>query len=537
MAKVMKHRGQMFFIMCMVIALLATACSSNSGSTGKEEASGNTPVKESEANKGGATDPYDGLPKKLSISMFDRGSVSSDEGTYEDNRWVKWIREQSGIDLTIVPVARNQAQDKLNILFASNQAPDLVWDYDRSYIGKLVTQGVIQPIGDYIDKYSTSYKKYLEENPDLKAQITFNGEIYAIATKRPVTNIANHGIWIRQDWLDELKLERPTTMEELVNVAKAFKEHYAGSTPIVGYTTFDIYSALYGAMNSQWYLEDGKMTYGGVLDRFADVIQLEKELYEQGLVDKEYMTDNNNQRANQLWTTGKAGILMGQWGGGNIDILMKDLIANVPTAKPEPMETVSTQYGHYGAYQESSPLIYVAFNKDMKNPKAAIEYLDWMLEKGWFTLVNGEEGVHYQLVDGVAKRTDIDKFNKEVLYAGEYAVVRKDNMKPEDLLIQAADDEMSQRMAALSVESVRLALKNEFRRDTPYQPTFNEINEIRATLDTFIRETRATAVTQGDKYTGQWALEEIRKEWSRLGGDKATEIAQQWYEDNKASFQ
>ncbi|HEY4391923.1 MAG TPA: hypothetical protein VGN02_11325, partial [Paenibacillus sp.] len=119
MAKVMKHRGQMFFIMCMVIALLATACSSNSGSTGKEEASGNTPVKESEANKGGVTDPYDGLPKKLSISMFDRGSVSSDEGTYEDNRWVKWIREQSGIDLTIIPVARNQAQDKLNILFAS----------------------------------------------------------------------------------------------------------------------------------------------------------------------------------------------------------------------------------------------------------------------------------------------------------------------------------------------------------------------------------------------------------------------------------
>lgn len=75
--------------------------------------------------------------------------------------------------------------------------------------------------------------------------MTFNGEIYAVTAKRPITAIANHGIWIRQDWLDELKLERPTTVEELVEVAKAFKQHYPDSTPIVGHTTNDIYSAMF----------------------------------------------------------------------------------------------------------------------------------------------------------------------------------------------------------------------------------------------------------------------------------------------------
>jgi len=539
MIQSVKRRGQLIAIMCMVIALLATACSGNGGNGGKnggedKPSQGNDAAATNKGDTTTAADPYDGLPKKVSISMFDRGQVSSDEGTYEENRWVKWIREQSGIDVTIVPVPRNQAQDKLNILFASKQAPDMVWEYDRGYIGKLVTQGVIQPLGEYIDKYSTTYKKYLEENPDLKAHITFNGETYAIATKRPITQVANHGMWIRQDWLDELKLERPTTIEELVEVAKAFKKQYPDSTPIVGYTTFDVYSALYGAINSQWYLEDGKMTYGGVLDRFADVVQLEKDLYEQGLVDKEYLTDNNNQRANQLWTTGKAGILLGQW---SVDILMKDLIANVPTAKPEPLEAVATPYGKYGTYQESAPYIYVAFNKDMKNPKAAIEYLDWIMDKGWFTLANGEEGVHYQLIDGVPKRLDAEKFTKEGLYAGEYGVVRQEEIKPEDLLIRAADDEMSQRIASLNAKSLETVLKNKFRRDTPYQPIFDEINEIRSTLDTFIRETRATAVTQGAKYTGKWALEEIQKEWNRLGGAKADEIAQQWYEDNKATFE
>ncbi|WP_214627200.1 extracellular solute-binding protein [Paenibacillus agaridevorans] len=531
-------KGRLLLILVVMVMVVVSACSNGANGSGNK-GNGNKAGQESQApsdNGGAEKDPYEGLPKKISISTFDRGQVSSDEGTYEDNRWVKWIREQSGIDVSIVPVPRNQAQDALNVLFASGGAPDLVWEYDRAYIGKLVTQGVIQPIGEYIEKYSTSYKKYLEEHPELLPYLTFDGEIYAVSTERPLFAVANHGVWIRQDWLDELKLDQPTTVEELIAVAKAFKERYPDSTPIVGHTTSDIYSAIYGAMNFQWYLEDGKMQYGATLDRFADVIGLEKQLYELGLVDKEYLTDSNNQRASQLWTTGKAGIYLGQWGRGSNDIMIKDMLSNVPTANPVPLEMVASQYGKYGAYQEAPPNIFVAFNKDMKNPKAAIEYLDWLIDGGWYPLVNGEEGVHYEKINDVPKQLDSDKFNKEVLYAGEYAVVRDQVTKAEDLLALAPDDEQSQRIAKLNMASLEIAMKNEFRRDIPYQPSFDKINEIRSTLDTFIRETRATAVTQGSKYTGQWALEEIRKEWERLGGKEADELAQKWYEENKASF-
>ncbi|MDQ6420162.1 extracellular solute-binding protein [Paenibacillus sp. LHD-117] len=534
--KKMKKR-HLLLMMAMIMAMLATACSNGANGSNTPENDGKPQESDQPSGgKQGEEDPYEGLPKKVSISMFDRGRVSSDEGTYEDNRWVKWIREQSGIDVSIVPVPRNQSQDSLNVLFASNQAPDLVWEYDRSYVGKLVSQGVIQPIGDYIEKYSTSYKKYLEENPDLLPHLTFNGEIYAIATKRPITGIANHGIWIRQDWLDELNLEQPQTVEQFIEVAKAFKEHDPDSSPIVGHTTSDIYAAMYGAINSMWYLEDGKMKYGATLDRFAEVIELEKQLYELGLVDREYLTDNDNQRSKQLWTTGKAGIYLGQWGGGTNDIMIQDLLANVPEARPVPMEMVESPYGRYGAFQESTPNIFVTFNKEIKNPKAAIEYLDWLVDGGWFPLAYGEEGVHYNMVNGVPKRIDEDKFNKEVLYAGEYAVLRQQVVNPEDLLAMASDDEKSQKIAGLNVESIKLTLKHEFRRDMPYQPSFDEINEIRSTLDTFIKETRATAVTQGEKYDGAWALGEIRKEWERLGGAKAEEIAQKWYEENKGGF-
>ncbi|NMO95445.1 extracellular solute-binding protein [Paenibacillus lemnae] len=517
-------KGRFLFVFMLAAAMMLSACTG-----GGNEADGS---KGSSSEKGNASGN-----KKVSISMFDRGQVSSDEGTYEENRWVKWIREQSGIDVKMVPVPRNEAQSTLNVMIASNQAPDLIWEFDRTYIGRLVSQGVVQPIDEYIEQYSTSYKKYLEENPELKAHLTFDdGKMYAVATKRPITAVANHGMWIRQDWLDEIGMEKPKTLDELIQVAQAFKEHYPDSTPIVGPTTADIYAGLNAAMSTQWYLEDGQMKYGATLDRFRDAIALEKQLFDLGLVDKEYFTDSNNQRANQLWTTDKAGIWMFQWGSGQVDLMMKDLLTNVPDAEPVPLESVETVNGKHGLYQEAIPHIYVAFNKDMKDPETAVKYLDWIVDQGWFTLMNGEEGVHYTKSGDTVKRMDTDKYNKEVLYANEYAVLKQMEVKPEDLIEQAADDELSQRLATLSAEALETALKNEFRRDIPYQPNFDEINEIRSTLDTFIRETRATTVTQGEKYTADWAIEEIRKEWTRLGGPEAEKIAQQWYEDNKANF-
>ncbi|THF76890.1 extracellular solute-binding protein [Cohnella fermenti] len=528
--------------LCMIAGALLAGCSGNgnNGNNGNSQAS---PAPEASSSGTPAGDPYADLPKKVSISTFDRGAVSSDEGTYEDNRWTKWIGEQSGIDVSIVPVPRNQAQDKLNVLIASNQAPDLIWEYDRTYIGKLVTQGAIQPVDDYIEKYSTSYKAYLQEHPELKPYLTFDGKMYAVATARTLDSIANHGIWIRQDWLDKLNLKTPTTMEELIEVAKAFKDGdpdgngKADTTALVGSTTFDAYSAMNAAISNQWYLEDGQMKYGATLDRFGDAMAWEKTMYEEGLVDKEYLTDKNFQRAIQLWTTGKAGIFVGSWGGSAMENHIRDMLKNVPDANPVPLEPVSTSNGKYGLYQETSPFIFVAFNKEMGNPKAAVEYLDWLVDSGWKSLVYGTEGVHYKDVNGVAQVIDSEKYKKEVSYAGEYAVLRNDSFTPADLPAKAASDELSQRLAGLSEKGLETATKNKFRRDIPYQPSFTEVNEIQTAMKPFIEEIRARVTTQGASYTADWGLEEIRKEWQRLGGEAVEAKAQEWYEANKASFE
>jgi putative aldouronate transport system substrate-binding protein len=518
-------------ILAMTLGAVLTGCAKTEEGT----SGGSTP-----SAVGKAEDKYDKLPKAISVTMYDRGAVAAEEGSYEQNRWTKWIQEQSGVQVKYVPVPRNQAQDKLNTLIASGEAPDLIWDFDRNYIGTLVTQGVIQPIDDYIEKYSTVLKKYINENPDLKPLMTFDGKIYGITTKRPMNNLANAGMWIRQDWLDKVGMKAPTTEEEFFAVTKAFKEKgLSGNTnaPVVSmYVWPNVISGLYATHSTQWYLEGGKMINARFVDRNVGAISFERKLYENGYIDKEYLTDKNSQKMMTDWAQGKSGILIGTVGSG-IDSYMKDLMKNVPDANPVPLAAFSTKYGKFGVYQETDANIFIAFNKDMKNPKAAIQYLDWLLDKGWYALKNGVENTHYKLVSGVPQVIDADKFKKEVAYASEYAIVKDDakTFKSEDLLIKAAQDPLSQRWAKLNVQAITTALSVPFRRDMPYVPSLPEINNVFASIGPKLDEIRTRAIIKGD-ITPEQALDMMRKEYKSAGGDKTDQSAQEWYEKNKNNF-
>lgn len=485
-------------------------------------------------------DQYSKLPATLSVEAFDRGLVSSDEGSYESNRWTKWMEEQTGIKLKIVPVPRAQVQQKLNTLIAANEAPDIMWEFSRDYIGNLVTQGVLQPLDDYIEKYSKNYKAYLKQNPELKPYLTFDGKIYAVSVKRTMSGIANAGMWIRQDWLDQVGMKAPATEEEFFAVLKAFRDKGLAKTdaPLISLhaSYANVIDSLFNAFSAQWYLENGKMVHGKFVERTADAIAFERKLYADGYIDKEYLTDKNMQRSIQDWSSGKTGVFFATW-SNSIENNMKDLLKNVPNARPVPLEPFSTKYGKNGLYQEASPSMFVVFNKNMKNPKVAMEYLDWMLDKGWYNLTFGFENTHFKLVNGTPQILDPDKFKKEVAYAYEYPIVNNYAAfyKPESILVSAPQDELSQRWAKLQMDSLNLALKNPFKRDIPYGPSIAEINNVFNAIKPKLDEIRTRTIVKGD-LTPQQALEMIRKEYKNAGGDQADKLAQEWYEQNKASF-
>ncbi|MDF2926821.1 MAG: hypothetical protein K0R57_5735 [Paenibacillaceae bacterium] len=512
---------------CLTFSILA-AC----GSDKEEAASSAAPASSSSAAAG---------PKKeISISVYDRGEVSGEEGNYEKNRWTKWINENSPATVKWVPVPRNEAITKMNTLIASGSAPDLIWDYERPYIAQLANQGAIQPIDEYIEKYSTSYKNYLKQHPELKPYLTVGGKMYAVASMRGVESVANAGMWIRQDWLEKLGLAAPTTIEEFIEVAKAFRDGdpdgngKADTVPVVFNTNGNtiIRNLFTSHMGGQWYLEGDKLEFGRISERYMASLDFQKQMFDQNLMDQEYITDKNGQRAIQLWTTGKAGIFLGSW---DMENMFKDMKKNNPNAKMTALEPVATQYGKTGLLQSAIPSIMVGFNSNMKEDKieAAIKFLDWMIDTGWKPLKFGEENVHYKLVNGVPQVIDADKNRKEVVYAREYAVINQYELKPEWFSVMAASDPVSQEYAKEKANSLKVAMKNKFRRDIPYSPDLPELSQLVATFNPIAEQIEAKIVAGGTGTTAKQGMEEIRKEWKRLGGDNVDTLVNEWYQKNK----
>ena len=125
--------------------------------------------------------------------------VASSEGTAENNRWTKYIAEQTGLDITWVAIPQSDMKTKLNTLLAAGEAPDMFVEYSNAYFQGLVFDGMLMELDDLIEKHSTEYKKYIEENSDLKTWTMLDGKTYAFTNRRPADNILCFGMWIRQD--------------------------------------------------------------------------------------------------------------------------------------------------------------------------------------------------------------------------------------------------------------------------------------------------------------------------------------------------
>ena len=147
----------------------------------------------------------------------------SSEGSYANNRWTNWIQDNGPVDVTFVPVLRSASKKLLNVMFASGSAPDIINETNATFRNYLYEQNQLLSIDDLL-YYMPNYKALLEQYPQLKkAGTRSDGKLYEIGR----INEANplHVLFIRQDWLDTLNLDHPTTTDELLEVAYAFAHH------------------------------------------------------------------------------------------------------------------------------------------------------------------------------------------------------------------------------------------------------------------------------------------------------------------------
>lgn len=465
----------------------------------------------------------------ITVVLMDKGRCSAEEGNMANNRWTEYINENSGVNVEFIPVVRDNFEENLNMLLASGTIPDIIFTYEATYVQQLIDQGLIQPIDGLLEQYSDDCKSYLEENPDLVNYLTFDGELYAMSNKR--SSIIDQGMWIRQDWLDAVGMDIPTNEEEFLNVCRAFNEAKLGGDDTVALSTmtylWDYFSPMYAA-HDLWYVnEDGKVEYGILTDRFASATSLLRTCYEEGLISKEFATDTDSAIATQNWVAGNSGILLYKAS----PVLMKELLENDPEANPIPLAPFETSFGNNALHHSEMNSGFVMISSQCENPEATVKYLDWLLSDGWFTLSNGLEGIHYTLTDnGYPMAIESDEVNQQMRYSSAYILLAKDEITEESILASAAQDEMSQKIAQLEVDSLKVNSEYNYRRDLPRTPDVPEYGIMYADWSLLERQLMIKGITGGEDYSIDDMMLDLEKEWNALGGDVVIEKVQEWYD-------
>lgn len=463
----------------------------------------------------------------ITVAIFDRGQVPPEKGNYEDNDVTQWINEHSPVKVEFVPVPRWETQTMYNTWLASGEAPDLIMEYQPEYVQNYANQGALVELSSYIDEYGPNIRAL---TPDAVAQWgVYNDGEYAIPAIRSEIEVANWSAYIRQDWLDNLGLEMPTNFDELYEVIRAFREDDPdgnGEKDTYGWDFASVGKNIilnsFGAKDGSWIPdEDGGLTHVDVSPVTMEAHKFLKKLYDNDLVNPEFVTDTTGQNVVQAFVTGKLGTYAQNH--GYINTHYPALMENCPEAVIKPIPP----FGPQGFYTERECSFLNMVPTTCKNPENVVKYLDWMIAEGWESVRYGEEGVHYIKEDGVIINiADVETQQKDLNYRGDYCIMTQLNIKPEDMAIMySRSDALIQESRAIEAEAIELALTVPYIRYTPTNDLgVQDVVELLPDMTAIAKETWLKVITQKD-YTPEEALEFIQNEWDALG-----------YEDIQAQF-
>jgi putative aldouronate transport system substrate-binding protein len=241
-------------------------------------------------------------PMKLRIALM-QGFIQPDS---QVERYLE-DRYNIEIELVILP-GWADGQAKITMLMADeSQRPDAIWWWGMApeYV-KWVEAGLLVDITDYMNTYTNIRDYYNKmDNKTLYFASHNDGRTYRIPGD--VSEPAFQNLWIRKDWLDNLNLEIPTTMEELVEVMRAFTEDDPDGNGIndtygLGGDGYDFRSfwpfvQSYGKTHwSRWVLnDDGTVNYGPVMENTKKWLADAADVYAKGYVTPNIVTDTDRE--------------------------------------------------------------------------------------------------------------------------------------------------------------------------------------------------------------------------------------------------
>jgi putative aldouronate transport system substrate-binding protein len=279
-------------------------------------------------------------------------------------------------------------------------------------------------------------------------------------------------------------------------------------------------------------------------DRTKAYNEFAKRLFDEGLIDKDFVNDANGAKAKQDFINGKTGIygfLNANTTGEKIATI-DPLKKNVPTAEVDFLAYPKSPFGAFLPTLQNPVQMTAAVSATAKNPEAVIKYIDFVVKDTTAkTLELGIEGTHYKMTEGCQEVLDPAKLKKEVsdLTTDMRMLQSATGYSKCDVpLVQFKSDPRKEEH-----QQFRDAfLKTYLNFDRPYpELTISEhmptppkdLNTVEANTDKAMSDIWLKAIVSGDKYSVDQALKDAQDAWSKAGGKQVEDWYKKWYETDK----
>lgn len=339
------------------------------------------------------TTPYGRYPETVTYTLGKQVSASSgmkDGDSYEDNVYTRYLQELLNVKTELILKGDETNYSALEALAVSGgELPDVMMINDAELLSTMVAYDMVEDLTPY---YETCFSSKIREiydsyGDDRFAAVTFDGKIYGI----PETDIYSSAnfIWLRKDWMDELGLEAPETIDDVGRIVKAFVEQDPGNNgegQTVGllcdrqlmadtskcYNVVPLFAA-FGAYPGIWMeKEDGTIAYGSVLPETKAALEKLREWYQNGILDREFLlrTTNNNAK---LVSEGKCGSFFGWWWAPNNPL--EECVRKDPEADWQPYLLTNDEDGTVQTYLPYAADKFVVVRKGYGHPEIVMKII------------------------------------------------------------------------------------------------------------------------------------------------------------------
>ena len=324
--------------------------------------------------------------------------------TNEEGYFPSWAALEEKFNVDFQFNVSSSYGDTIGTRLAAGSNLEDIFNIGYNGLRQYVAEGLFKDLTDLIAEYAPNLSAFYEENPSGRSYNCVDGRQYAISeSEYYFKDLGDVFTWyIRQDWLDQLNLEMPTTLDELYDTLIAFQNAgIGGGAPVI---TAGHYSYIVNLFGNYFGLrtmyedgidvdENGKVIFGKATEEYKDLLKFLNKLYTSNLIDPLF-PNNNDASATEVIANGNAALF--PWYANSVNGFLPYYQATDPNATISIMGVLEGPNGvkkQFGCANEWKRWIIPASVSDEKAIRI-IQILDYILatEEGRNLVWYGVEG-------------------------------------------------------------------------------------------------------------------------------------------------